>query len=95
MRITIDLIKELRNLTGASIAHCKKALEETGGDIQKAIVWLRKYGLEVAARKKDQGGPQEGRIEAYVHHDNKIGALLQVSCETDFVARGSDFLPVL
>ena len=87
---SLALIKELRGLTSASIAHCKKALEETGGDIKKAAIYLRKQGLEIAAKK--QGVVRgEGRIEAYVHHGNKIGVLLEVNCETDFVARNSDF----
>jgi elongation factor Ts len=91
MGIALSLIKELRELTSASIAHCKKALEETGGDIKKAAALLRKQGLEIAA--KAQGKVTgEGRIEAYVHHGNKIGVLLEVNCETDFVARNSDFM---
>jgi len=91
MGISVDLIKELRNMTSASVAFCKKALEETGGDISKAVLLLRKQGLEIAA-KKGAAVAREGRIEAYVHHGNKIGVLLEVDCETDFVARNSDFL---
>ena len=90
MKISLDLIKELRELTCASVAHCKSALEETGGDIKKAVELLRKQGLEIAAKKGDIA--REGRIEAYVHHDSKIGVLLEVDCETDFVARNSDFI---
>jgi elongation factor Ts len=90
MGISVDLIKELRNLTSASVASCKKALEETGGDIKKAIQLLRKQGLEIAAKKGSVA--REGRIEAYVHHGNKIGVLLEVDSETDFVARNSDFM---
>jgi elongation factor Ts len=91
MAASIDLIKELRELTSASIAHCKKALEESAGDIKKAAALLRKQGLEIAAKK---GGKVtgEGRIESYVHHGNKIGVLLEVNCETDFVARNADFI---
>lgn len=90
MGIPVDLIKELRNRTGVSIAHCKQALEETGGDLQKAVELLRRRGLEFAAEKKDRVA-KEGRIEAYVHLGNKIGVLLEADCETDFVAKNSDF----
>lgn len=91
MAISVDLIKELRNLTCSSIAHCKKALEETGGDIDKAAKLLRKQGLEIAAKKQGQAA-KEGRVEAYVHLGNKIGVLLEVNCETDFAARNSEFI---
>jgi len=90
MKITVDLIKQLRNMTSASIANCKKALEETEGDIKKAAVWLRKHGLEIAAKKTGERA-KEGRVDAYVHLGNKIGVLLEVDCDTDFVARNSDF----
>jgi len=90
MAISVDLIKELRNMTSASIAHCKQALEDTGGDIAKAAQLLRKRGLEIAAERQGRAA-KEGRIEAYVHLGNKIGVLLEVDCETDFVARNSDF----
>jgi elongation factor Ts len=91
MRISVDLIRELRGLTCASVAHCKKALEEAGGDIKKAVQILRKQGLEIAAKRQGQLA-REGRIEAYVHMGNKIGVLLEVNCESDFVARNSDFI---
>lgn len=90
MKITLDSIKELRNLTLASIAHCKKALEESRGDIPKAVELLRKRGLEIAAKKEGRL-VKEGRIEAYVHLGNKLGVLLEVNCETDFVGRNQDF----
>lgn len=90
MGISIDLIKELRNITGASIAHCKHALEDSGGDIKKAVELLRKRGLEIVAKKQGRLA-KEGRVEAYVHLANKIGVLLEVGCETDFVAKNSDF----
>lgn len=90
MKISLELIKELRNMTCASVAHCKKALDETGGDIKKAVQLLRKQGLEIAAKKQGRAAA-EGRIEAYVHLGNKIGVLLEVDCESDFVARNSDF----
>lgn len=90
MTISVDSIKELRNLTQASIADCKKALHDTKGDMKKALEWLRKRGLELASKKQDRAA-KEGRVEAYIHHGNKIGVLLEVDCETDFVAKNSDF----
>ncbi|MCM8797260.1 MAG: translation elongation factor Ts [Candidatus Omnitrophica bacterium] len=90
MTVKVELIKELRNMTSASVAHCKKALEEAGGDLQKAVQLLRKQGLEIAAKKQDRIA-KEGRIETYVHMGNKIGVLLEVNCESDFVARNEEF----
>jgi len=90
MGISVEAIKELREMTCASVAHCKDALQETKGDIKKAAVLLRKRGLEIAAKKQSRAA-KEGRIEAYVHLGNKIGVLLEVNCESDFVARNEDF----
>ena len=90
MKISLESIKELREMTYASIAECKKALQEASGDIQKAGELLRKRGLEIA-RGKQARLAKEGRVEAYVHLGNKIGVLLEVDCETDFVARNSEF----
>ena len=90
MKISLDSIKELREMTSSSIAHCKKALEEAKGDIKKAAELLRKQGLEIAAKKQSRAA-KEGRVEAYVHLGNKIGVLVEVACESDFVARNSDF----
>jgi len=90
VKISIDLIKELRDISSSSVAHCKKALEDTKGDIKKAAVLLRKQGLEIAAKKQSRTA-KEGRIEAYVHQGNKIGVLLEVNCESDFVAANNDF----
>jgi elongation factor Ts len=90
MRVPLESVKELRNLSAASIAHCKSALEETGGDIPKALELLRKRGLQIAAEKEGRAA-KEGRIDTYIHTGNKIGVLLEVDCETDFVARNSDF----
>lgn len=90
MAAPVELIRELRHMTSASVAHCKKALEETGGDLKKAVQALRTQGLEIAAKKHDRT-VKEGRIEAYVHLGSKIGVLLEVDCESDFVARNSDF----
>ena len=90
MKISLESIKELREMTYASITECKKALHEVDGDIRKAAELLRKRGLEIAKGKQGRVA-KEGRIEAYVHLGNKIGVLLEVDCETDFVARNSDF----
>lgn len=89
-KISLDLIKDLRKMSQASISDCKQVLEQTRGDIEKAIKLLRKRGLEIAQAKKGRSA-QEGRIEFYVHVGNKLGALLEVNCETDFVARNRDF----
>jgi len=91
MKISLESIKELRNMTFASIANCKSALEEAKGDIQKARDILRKQGLEIATKRQDRL-IKEGRIEVYVHTGNKIGVLVEVACETDFVERNSDFI---
>jgi len=88
--VPLESIKELRRLTSASISDCKEALEKTGGDITKAIELLRKMGLEIAEKKQGRE-TKHGRIESYVHFDHKIGVLLEVDCETDFVAQNSDF----
>jgi len=88
--IPVALVKELREITSSSIAHCKKALEDTQGDIKKAAELLRKQGLEIAAKKQSRAA-KEGRIEAYVHHGNKVGVLLEVDCESDFVAKNEGF----
>lgn len=90
MVISADLIRELRHMTSASIVHCKSALEETKGDLKKAAELLRKKGLEIAAKKEGRIA-KEGRIEAYVHLGSKIGVLLEVDSESDFVAKNSEF----
>jgi len=89
-KLSVEVVKELRDKTSASITDCKKVLEEAGGDKNKAIELLRKRGLEIAAKKQERSA-KEGRIEAYIHLGNKVGVLLEVDCETDFVARNSDF----
>ena len=91
MKISVDAIKELRDITCSSIAHCKKALEEAKGDIKQAAVLLRKQGLEIAAKKQNRAA-KEGRIDCYIHHDNKIGVLLEVNCESDFVAKNEELI---
>lgn len=90
MELSLDAIKELRKLTSASVSDCRKALKEAEGDIKRAIELLRKRGLEMAEKKQDRIA-KEGRIEAYVHLGNKIGVLVEVNSETDFVARNSEF----
>lgn len=84
------LVKELREKTGAGILDCQKALNETGNDIEKAIEHLREKGL-AAAQKKAGRATNEGLISAYIHPGSKIGVLLEVNCETDFVARNDEF----
>ena len=88
---TVDSIKQLREETSCGVIDCKKALEETKGDFQKAKEILRKRGLEMAAKKADRVA-KEGRVEAYIHSGNKIGVVVEVNCETDFVARNDDFI---
>lgn len=90
MEISMDAIKELRELTSCGVIECKKALEEARGDINRAKEVLQKRGLEIAAKKSSRA-VKEGRIEAYVHLGSKIGVLLEVNCETDFVARSEAF----
>ena len=91
MAASLDAIKELREATSCGVIDCKKALEEAGGDMDKARELLKQRGLELAAKK---GGREarEGRVEVYVHPGNKIVAMVEVSCETDFVARNEDFI---
>lgn len=83
-------IRKLREETGASIADCRKALEETGLKYDKAIEWLKQHGIEKASKKADRETGQ-GLVESYIHANGKVGVLLTVLCETDFVARTDDF----
>jgi len=83
-------VKELREQTGAGIMDCKRALEESGGDVEKAIAWLRAKGLSTAAKKAGREA-REGIITSYIHHGARLGVLLELNCETDFVARTDDF----
>ena len=87
---SVDAIKELREQTSCGVIECKKALEEARGDLKKAKEILQKRGLEIAAKKVSREA-KEGRIEGYVHNGNKIAVLVEVNCETDFVARNEDF----
>jgi elongation factor Ts len=86
----VKLIKKLRDETQASIADCRKALEETKDDYQKALGWLKKHGIESAGKKADRATSQ-GLVESYVHLNGKVGVLVEVLCETDFVARTDEF----
>jgi elongation factor Ts len=90
LNITVDMVKRLREMTGAGILDCRKALEETGGDFEKAIDYLREKGLARAARKLERTA-REGLVVAYVHPGNRVGVLLDLNCETDFVARTPEF----
>ena len=83
-------VKQLREATGAGIMDCKRALEETGGDYDKAVLWLREKGLSTAAKKAGRAA-REGIISSYIHHGSRLGVLLELNCETDFVARTDDF----
>jgi elongation factor Ts len=88
--ITPQMVKEIRDRTGAPFLDCKKALEETGGDFEKAIDLLRIKGLAKAAKKVGRETP-EGIIASYIHAGGKIGVMVEVNCETDFVARNEEF----
>ena len=88
--ISIEQIKKLRNITGISITECKKALEESGGDIKKAKEILRKMGRDVAQKRLGRE-TKEGIIDNYIHAGKKIGVMIELNCESDFVARSEDF----
>jgi elongation factor Ts len=90
MRITAEMVKDLRERTGAGMLDCKKALEETGGEIDRAIEVLRTRGLAAAAKKAGRIAA-EGAVGSYIHAGGKIGVLVEVNCETDFVARTDEF----
>ena len=90
MKIPIEAVKELRNKTNAGIADCNKALLEVGGDMEKAIECLKRRGAAIAEKKKDVA-TTEGVIETYIHHTKHIGTLVELNCETDFVAHTDEF----
>ena len=90
MAVDPSLIKKLREKTGAGILDCRKALDETNGDMDRAVIWLREKGL-AAAKNKAGRETREGLVSAYIHPGGKMGVLLEVNCETDFVARTDDF----
>ena len=88
--ISAKLVKELRERTGAGMMDCKKALAEVGGDIEKAVSFLREKGLAAAAKKAGRVAA-EGLVESYIHGNGRIGVLVEVNCETDFVAKTDEF----
>jgi elongation factor Ts len=90
MAITAQQVKELRDATGAGMMDCKKALQETGGDMEKAIDLLRSKGAAKAAKREGKAA-SEGVIGSYIHHSGKVGVMVEVNCETDFVANTDDF----
>ena len=92
--ITAKLVKDLRDKTGAGMMDCKKALGETNGSLEKAIEWLRKKGI-ASAEKKSGRVAAEGAIGSYIHTGSRVGVLLELNCETDFVARGEIFQSLL
>ena len=91
MSIKASIVMELRAKTGAGMMDCKKALIQTEGDIEKAIVYLREKGIAKAGTKAERE-TKEGIVYSYIHSNNKLGVLLEVNCETDFVARTEDFI---
>ena len=90
MQITSEIVKKLRDKTGVGMMDCKKALEETNGDFDKAVEILRKKGIDVANKRSGRTASQ-GTIASYIHMGGKIGVLVEVNCESDFVAKSDDF----
>jgi elongation factor Ts len=88
MAITTEEVKKLRQETGVGIMDCKRALEEADGDMEKAKQALREQGMEMSEGKLDSG---EGRVDSYIHHDGKVGVLVEVKCQTDFTANSDEF----
>lgn len=90
MAITSEMVKELRQATGAGVLNCKKALEASNGDLDKAVEYLREKGLAAAAKRAGRAA-SDGVIGVYVHHGSRIAAMVELNCETDFVARTKEF----
>jgi len=90
LEISASLVKDLREKTGVGMMDCKKALQESGGDLQGAIDYLRKKGI-ATAKKRGGRATSEGQVQSYIHGGGKIGVLVEVNCETDFSAKTSDF----
>ena len=90
MEITTEMIKELRAATGAGMLDCRKALQEAGGDYQKAVDFLREKGMATAAKRADREA-SNGVVELYSHDNGRVGVMVEVNCETDFVARSEQF----
>jgi elongation factor Ts len=88
--IDAKTVKDLRDRTGAPMMDCKEALSASGGDVEKALDWLRKKGLKTATKKASREA-SEGAVGSYIHHNGKIGVLVEVNCETDFAARSDPF----
>jgi len=88
--ISAAQVRDLRQMSGAPMMDCKKALSESGGDIDKAVEWLRKKGIAKAAKKAGREA-SEGLVSSYIHHNGRVGVLLEVNCETDFVSATDDF----
>jgi len=88
--ISAEAVKELREQTGAGFMDCKRVLEETGGDVEKAVAKLRERGLAAAAKKAGREA-REGLVSSYIHTGGRVGVLIEVNCETDFVARTAEF----
>ncbi|MCI5164962.1 MAG: translation elongation factor Ts [Candidatus Electrothrix sp. GM3_4] len=91
MKITSQMVKELRAKTNAGMMDCKRALEETEGDMEKSVDLLRQKGLSVAAKRADRA-TSEGTVDTYIHAGGKLGVMVEVGCETDFVAKTDAFL---
>ncbi len=91
MEITSKMVKELRDMTNAGMMDCKKALQETGGDIEEAVKYLREKGLSAAAKRAHREA-NEGKVFSYIHSNEKLGVMLELNCETDFVAKTEDFI---
>jgi elongation factor Ts len=93
MTVSADQVKRLRELTGAGMMDCKRALQEADGDVDRAVELLRERGLAAAAKRAGRAA-SEGRIDAYIHGDGRIGAMIEVNCETDFVANTEEYQAV-
>ncbi|MCD6116851.1 translation elongation factor Ts, partial [bacterium] len=93
MAITAEQVKKLRDLTGVGMMDCKNALKETDGDIEKAVDYLRKKGI-ASAQKRAGKATNEGAVVSYIHPGNRLGVLIEINCETDFVAKTEDFLQI-
>lgn len=90
VNVDLKVLKKLRDETAASVADCRRALDESNGDYAKALFWLKKKSVEIAAKKASRETSQ-GIVDAYIHQGGKVGVLLEVLCETDFVAKTDDF----
>lgn len=90
MTITAEAVRDLRERTGAGMMDCKRALQESGGDVEKAVLALREAGLAAAAKKAGRDA-REGLVASYIHTGGRVGVLLEINCETDFVARNEQF----